>query len=467
MDIAHAFMESNALLSPATPARLSTAVREATPPSDYAVLLVDVQGQIQFNSPSAPHLLNVMEATLVGMPIASIIPALPLQANAASPNLVYLSSWSQCGDWEKLQANGIALEVRLNCLEFAGQRLVMVELRSTEVHHEQQLQRLIQASEQSDEIVMITDTAGEIEYVNPVFERISGYSAEEVIGNKLDILNWELHPSVYAQMWATLERVGSHFFGVFTNRKKNGRLYYEERHVRAFINIQGMTTHYICSGRDVSDRERLIQRLEHLANHDSLTGLPNRNLFMDRLRQAQAHAARHDGGFSLLLLDLDHFKAVNDQFGHAAGDAVLIAVASRLSSCVRNEDTVARLGGDEFAILLASEITRKAALKVLDKIAQALSIPIEFDHVQIRASASIGAALRPFDTMSTSTLLNFADSAMYRVKATGGNGYHLHHPGAGHTTNAAEHGSLRFGRKLFARYTAANPRLITTTPKEN
>ncbi len=393
---------------------------------EAAFLILDIHGRILFASPDAPHLLGAADQALIGRSAADFIPALPLQAGTSGYNLAYIGFWAHDHYWQQFQAGGAPIEIRCNRLALAGESHVALELRTPEpLPSDQALQKLIRSIETCSEIVAITNTAGEIVYVNRAFEQSTGYARAEALGNSHDLLGAEQAPELYAQMWATL-RAGKSFNGVFLNRQNNGQIFHEERSIRPFIDRQGNTTHFIFSGRDVSDRERIMQRLEHLANHDALTGLPNRNLFMDRLRQATTHAVRRGSGFALLLLDLDHFKTVNDRFGHAAGDALLNAVASRLRNCVRDEDTVARLGGDEFAVILYDTALPDDVLIVVEKILQDLHQPFVLEGHELPAQASIGVALYPDDSIGMETLLKFADIAMYRAKSNGGNGYHFH-----------------------------------------
>lgn len=419
----------NCLTPEAQPSGRSHGTR-AQPES--AFLILDASGQIHFCSPDASHLLGAEDKTLIGLSVAELIPSLPLQAATSGYNLAYIGFWSHSDHWQKFQTHSASIEIRFNRLELAGQPFVTLELRSPELNPpEQALQKLMQALEISSEIVAITNTEGEITYVNRAFEQLAGYRREEALGRTHDLLGADQSSELYAQMWATL-RACKPFRGIFINRHKNGRLFHEERSIRPFIDHHGRATHYIFSGHDVSDRERVIQRLEHLANHDGLTGLPNRTLFMDRLRQAMTHAARRNSGFTLLLLDLDHFKAVNDRLGHAAGDALLIAVAARLRHCIREEDTVARLGGDEFAIILSDAALSDDALIALEKISDVLRQPIVIEGQKMPTNASIGVAFYPEDSMGMETLLKFADIAMYRAKSTGGNGYHFHRQRGAH-----------------------------------
>lgn len=396
------------------------------PESGFVV--VDSAGCIVSGGHGAFRLLGAGDdSSLVGQPLSGFIPTIPIRATHGGENLAYFPFESHFDRWQLFQTRGAPLEIRFNQLSIAEQRFMVLELRAPSAQQgERALQNLIDMVHSSDEVIAITDTEGMLVYVNREFEHVTGYSGMEVLGHSHHkILGTDQSSDLNTRMWAMLHN-GKHFHGLFVNRQKNGQPFYEERTARPFTDHAGNITHYVFSGRDVSDRERVIKRLEYLANHDGLTGLPNRNLFMDRLRQLATHAARNHCGFTLLLLDLDHFKAVNDRLGHAAGDALLIAVADRVRLCVRDEDTVARLGGDEFAIILADADTHDVALIVLEKILSALQRPFVLCGSEIPATASIGVAVYPDDAVGTETLIKFADIAMYRAKSSGGNGYHFH-----------------------------------------
>jgi diguanylate cyclase (GGDEF)-like protein/PAS domain S-box-containing protein len=178
--------------------------------------------------------------------------------------------------------------------------------------------------------------------------------------------------------------------------------------------------------RDISERKENEERIRKLAHHDSLTGLPNRNLLHDRMAQALARVRRHGGRLAILFVDLDKFKPINDKYGHKVGDLVLVEVARRLLESVRNSDTVARLGGDEFAVIL-EEVARPAeAAKVAAKIVNLLAAPIEALGQVCNIGASVGVALYPDDGADLDEVVKAADLAMYRVKNAGRNGYRMY-----------------------------------------
>jgi diguanylate cyclase (GGDEF)-like protein len=204
--------------------------------------------------------------------------------------------------------------------------------------------------------------------------------------------------------------------------KKSGELFFIEQIIRPFVAPDGSTTHYVWTGRDISQRVSALRQLAQQANHDDLTGLSNRNLFMDRLSQAFSQASRRKDRFALLYVDLDEFKEVNDRQGHAAGDELLRTAARRLRQSVREVDTVARLGGDEFALILPDAKQREDVEKVAQKILQAFQVPVIWQNKLLLIRASIGASLYPENADSCEQLLHHADHAMYQQKIGGGNG---------------------------------------------
>jgi len=212
---------------------------------------------------------------------------------------------------------------------------------------------------------------------------------------------------------------------VFVNRRKSGALFHEEEIIRPVRTPGGRIAYVVSAGRDVSARVRELEKAHHEATHDSLTGLPNRALFLDRLGQAVREAARRKEGFALATFDLDGFRRANSRFGHLGGDAVLRAVARRTRSALRRADTLARIGGDEFGLILAGAASRAAAAAVLEKVRAANHRPVRFESRAIPVSISIGACMYPRDGRSERTLRKRADAAMYAAKRAGGNRCHL------------------------------------------
>jgi diguanylate cyclase (GGDEF)-like protein/PAS domain S-box-containing protein len=276
-------------------------------------------------------------------------------------------------------------------------------------------------AEECPDAMLIANAEGVIEYVNPAFVALTGYSRAEAVGRTPAMLKSGTHDAeFYRQMWHEILE-GREFRGVFLNRRKNGELFHEEEIIRPVRGADGVVTHFICVGRDVTERTQQIEQLKHSATHDSLTDLPNRALFLDRIEQAARQAARRKEGFTVALLDLDQFRETNNRFGHLAGDAVLQAVASRTRNAIRAVDTVARVGGDEFGLILTGISNHAAAKAVLDKVLRANAAPVRFDDSLMPATVSIGAAMYPANGRTEEQLRKRADAAMYAAKKAGRN----------------------------------------------
>jgi len=276
--------------------------------------------------------------------------------------------------------------------------------------------------EQCPDAVLVTDTAGRIVYANPAFERMTGYASSELAGRTPALLKSGMHEAdFYRELWSAL-LAGREFRALFANRKKSGEPYYEDKIIRPLFDADGRATHFVSFGRDATERAREFDKLLHAATHDSLTDLPNRSLFLDRLGQALRHAARREEQLTLAILDIDRFRDTNNSYGHMAGDTVLQAVAARTRGCVREADTVARIGGDELAVILL-DATEAQAGPVLAKIVAANAAPVRHDGADIHATASVGASGFPRDAQDADALRRQADLAMYAAKAAGGNRY--------------------------------------------
>ncbi len=273
---------------------------------------------------------------------------------------------------------------------------------------------------------MITDAEGRIVSVNNAFSAFTGYSAGEVIGKKPSLLqSGRQDARFYAEMWQTLRQRG-HWSGIVWNRKKNGAHYAELLNISSIYSEDGHVTHYIGTFSDITYTQEYAAHLEHLAHYDSLTDLPNRVLLADRLQQAMTRVRRQSQRLAVGYLDLDNFKPINDLYGHLTGDEVLISVARRLSSCLRDSDTLARIGGDEFAILLCDLGEDGAHEATFRRLLQALEPPFHVSGQTLTVQACIGATLYPADFVSAETLLHHADIAMYAAKHQGGNGFRMY-----------------------------------------
>jgi len=283
----------------------------------------------------------------------------------------------------------------------------------------EQLMILSKAIEQSPTSIVITDQHANIQYVNPQFTKETGYSSTEAIGQNPRLLQSGLTPrSRYVEMWDLLPH-GEAWAGELVNRRKSGEVYWEEARIAPVKDESGSITHYVAVKLNITDRKLAQDRLLFIASHDVLTQLPNRRLFFDRVTQALELAKRKDTQLALLFIDLDRFKPINDNWGHAVGDLLLQALAERLTTCVRAADTVGRLGGDEFVVLLPEVTNEEGAIRVAEGILESLRQPFSVADMTLEISASIGIALFPQHGRDAVELVRHADEAMYRAKAGG------------------------------------------------
>jgi len=291
------------------------------------------------------------------------------------------------------------------------------------IRSETEMRKLSSAIAQTADAVMITDRQGNIEYVNPAFETMTGYSRADVLGARSNILkSGRQGETFYQRMWSTI-LAGEPFSDVLVNRRKDGSLYYEEKTITPLKDAYGTITHFVSTGRDITERMQTQEQLQYLAQHDALTELPNRVLLLDRLKQGLARARWHRRLVAVLFVDLDRFKTINDTLGHEVGDRLLQQLAERFRRSVREGDTVARFGGDEFVILLDDVANESDIAAIAKKVLETLAPPFEIDDQRLYITASIGISLYPNDGEDSGTLLKHADIAMYRAKELGKNTY--------------------------------------------
>ncbi|NHR05971.1 EAL domain-containing protein [Chromobacterium haemolyticum] len=274
--------------------------------------------------------------------------------------------------------------------------------------------------------ILITDGNGVIQMVNPAFSRITGYSSQEALGRTPALLKSGRQPAdFYQKLWQSLKENGV-WQGEVVNRRKGGLLYTEHLSITAIRDADGECLHYVAVFSDITQRKQSEERLHFLANHDALTGLPNRTLFLERLQEAIERAQPTRAQFALLFVDLDRFKLVNDTLGHHAGDELLVRIASVLLQYAPPHSTVARLSGDEFILLLpvVERVTQVAALaqQLLDGVTEQSGLT---GH-ELFISASIGISMYPEDGVSADALLVNADSAMYQAKERGKNNFQFY-----------------------------------------
>ncbi|HTX72346.1 MAG TPA: EAL domain-containing protein [Rectinemataceae bacterium] len=291
---------------------------------------------------------------------------------------------------------------------------------------EEEMKKLSLAVEQTTDWVFITNREGIIEYSNNSAESITGYTKKEIIGRKPSIIKSGKHDqSFYKALWDTVI-AGKTFRSIFINRKKNGELFYLDNSITPLVDGSGTVTHFVASGRDITQQKRMEDQLVSLVHYDMLTGLPNRTLFMERLSIAMSRAEYQDRLIAALVIDLDKFKLLNDTFGPEVGDEILKAMATRLGGAIREGDIVARLGGDEFGLALVDVAQKEDFIIIVEKIRAMISMPMSIQGHDIVTTASIGISIYPYDGTSAFAIMHNADIAFSRLKVLGSNNYQFY-----------------------------------------
>jgi diguanylate cyclase (GGDEF)-like protein/PAS domain S-box-containing protein len=360
-------------------------------------------------------------------------------ADQEAQQLESLRTRGRYGPYEKeyINSRGQRVPVRLNGVLITGsdgEQYIwsMVEDISLLSDLVDQL-RVAAAAFESQEAMMITDASTVILRVNQAFIEITGYTAEDAVGQTPRLLKSGRHDAgFFHAMWESINDTGG-WQGEIWNRRKSGEEYPNSLTITAMKNDKGAVTHYIGVHHDITQRKQAEEKISELAFFDQLTGLPNRTLLLDRLKQAMAAGSRTGRFGALLFIDLDHFKTLNDTLGHDKGDLLLKQVAQRLTKCVRAGDTMARLGGDEFVVMLAglslNEGDAAALTKTVgEKILSALNLPYHLNQVAYHSTASIGATTFKGDLVAIDELMKQADLAMYKSKEAGRNALHFFDP---------------------------------------
>lgn len=295
-------------------------------------------------------------------------------------------------------------------------------------HAEDQLKIAARVFENAGEAIAITDENGVIQSVNEAFTHITGYDSDDSVGFSVgQLLKSGRHSKdFYERMWSELNQRG-YWQGEIWNKRKSGEVYPEWLNINRIENKQNQVEYYVAVFSDITDLKDTQRKVEFLATHDTLTNLPNRNLFQDRIDHAIAQSRRNQSSLALLFIDLDNFKSINDTQGHHAGDELLLEAADRLRGVVRDVDTVARIGGDEFTVIL-TECTIEDAEIIAVRILNEMNRQFLIQGRKVFVSASIGAAFYPQDAEDSSGLIKAADTAMYRAKEDGRNRLQLFRP---------------------------------------
>ncbi len=284
---------------------------------------------------------------------------------------------------------------------------------------EEELRLASMVYQNSSEAMTVTDSKGIIVSVNPAFTELTGYTLAEAVGKGTQLLKSGRHDRAFYQtMWDEINTTG-HWQGEIWNRRKNGELYLEWLSINIIYNDNGTAHRYVALFSDITKKKESEEIIWQQANFDTLTHLPNRRMFYDRMAQEIKKSHRSDLPMALMLLDLDHFKEVNDTLGHDQGDILLVEAARRISGCVRESDTVARLGGDEFTIILSEVDDINSIERIAQMIVDSLAAPFQLQQEAVFVSASLGITLYPNDAKNIDALIKNSDQAMYLSKNSG------------------------------------------------
>lgn len=415
-----------------------------------AIVVVDGSGRIVTANPACLQLLGYPPATLVGRPVELLVPErFPSHSEMRSEYARHskpramgagLTLFARHADGRE-----IPVEISLTPIAFGPERFAAAAIRDLRGRVQEPDALRIQATalRSAANGIVITDRAGTIVWVNPAACAITGYAADELVGRHTRLLKSGAHGAgFYAELWRQVTR-GETWSGTIVNRRKDGAIYYEEQTIAPVLDAGGEVTHFVAIKSDVSSRHRaeealaaahrdlaarvaeiesLNRQLREQAIRDPLTGLHNRRYFDEVAVRDAARARRTGEALALLAVDVDSFKEINDQYGHAAGDLVLEVLAEILTSSVRGSDLVCRTGGDEFAILLPGALPA-VALERAELIRETFAAtPIGLaDGEELRSTVSAGIAfLRGGEEGFTATLRR-ADLALYAAKRAGRN----------------------------------------------
>lgn len=286
---------------------------------------------------------------------------------------------------------------------------------------EEETQKLRMFVEQTSDWVIITNRDGNIEYVNNAAEAISGYKKEELIGKNPKLFKSEMHDAgFYKRMWEALFS-GNPFIDIFINRNKKGEVFYIHQTIRPLKDKSGNITHFVATGKDVTQLKAMEEKLNFLAYNDILTGIPNRNFFVERLNREIARSEYREKLFAVAVINIDRFKYINDTFGPAFGDHILKIAAERISVALRKGDVVARLGSDEFGIVFVDIRRSEDTAHIFEKIRRDFLQPIKLKDEEIMVELSAGVSFYPTDGKSADELIKNANIGLTKAKKQGGN----------------------------------------------
>ena len=419
---------SSALMRALTWSRASEAIIRST---DVAVVGQSLDGIITSWNPGAERMFGFSASEIIGQPITQLLPAdkrgeesVILEKLRRGEGVGHFETLRTCKDGRTITVSVTTSPIRDSFGVLVGASNIarnITEQKATT----RRLQLLASVFTNTSEGILILDRYGRIVEANAAFTQIAGYSKDEVAGNDPSMFRSSRQsPEVFKSLRTSLVRRGE-WKGELWSRRKDGEAYSAWLTVTKVQGSSGKVTNYVALFSDITVLRLQQEALEHGAHFDSLTDLPNRLLLSDRLHQAMTQCQRHHHPLAVLYLDLDGFKTINDQFGHEIGDELLITVAKRMRSALRDVDTLARIGGDEFVVLLTNVETIQNCVLMVNRILEACAEPVTVKGHDLKMTASIGVTLYPQDDSPADLLMRHADQAMYEAKQSGKNRFHM------------------------------------------
>jgi len=419
--------------------------------SPTVIYVKDKEGRFTFSNQQFEKLFHIQQEDIIGKTLHDIFPKDIADEMKRNDKAVLEAGHALESEEIVLQDDGLHtyFSIKFPLLNDKGEVYAVCGI-STDITErkqaEEELLKLSRAVEYSSSIVMITSLEGNIEYVNPKFTEITGYTKEHVLGKNPRLLkSGDTPKELYTDLWETILS-GGEWKGEFRNRKKDGSLYRVRSSISGVKDAKGVITHFIAIEDDVTHEYELTEQLGYQASHDHLTGLINRREFERRLERLLATVLHDKDEHAFCYLDLDQFKLVNDTCGHIAGDELLRQLSSVLMETVRKRDTLARLGGDEFGVLM-EHCSLDDAYRVADSLLKAIqNYQFVWEGHTFRVGVSIGLVAVNEITANLTELLKDADASCYMAKELGRNRIHVYHAEDSEIT--VRHGEMQWVARI-------------------
>ncbi|SHG72403.1 EAL domain-containing protein [Massilia sp. CF038] len=392
---------------------------------EQAVIATNLSGVIVFWNPFAEKMYGWSAAEVLGRNIVEVLPAESARQHTSQIMARLNRGESWIGEYEVRHRNGRTMQVHVTDSPLRNERNQMIGVIgvSTDITEKKRIEKALRLSgmvyKAIGEAIMVFDMQGRVEAINPAFTALTGYAEADIVGRNVDLLKCDAAAGLVPfEGQPVLSKTG-HWAGSVRARRKSGEQVLEWLRIDTIYDESGCEKLRIGMFSPVTDQKRAKETIWRQANFDTLTGLPNRSMFRDRLEHESHKAARSGARLALMFIDLDQFKEVNDTLGHDTGDILLQQAAERLSACVRAVDTVARIGGDEFTVILGELDGATIVERVASQIVRAMAQPFYLGENSVYVSASIGITVFPDDARDVDSLIRNADQAMYAAKNQG------------------------------------------------